>query len=64
MLQRLQRKFELYWDPAQDLIINDKTIVFQGVNKDKLQISFKDASVGFQADGFCDCDYMYSFFSQ
>ena len=59
MLQHLQRKFELYWDPAHDLITNDQTIGFQGRHKDNIWITFKDACDGFQANAVCDCVYTY-----
>ena len=61
MLQNLQRNFELYWDPAHDLGINDKTIGFRGRHKDKIQITFKDAGDGFQDDDVCYRGYTYSF---
>ena len=61
MLQHLQRNFELYWDPAQDLSIDEKTIGFQGRYKDKLRIKFKYAGDGFQADDVRYHGYTYSF---
>ena len=61
MLQHLNINFELYWDPAQYLIIYEKTIGFQGRHKDKIRINFKDAGDGFQADAVCDSGYKFSF---
>ena len=48
-------------NPAQDLIIDEQTIGFQGIRKDKLWIELKDAGDGFQADDVCDRCYTYSF---
>ena len=61
MLQHIRRNFELYWYPAQDFSIDEKTIGFQVRHKDKLQIIFKDSSDGFQADAVCDRGYTHSF---
>ena len=60
MLQHLQRNFELYWDPARDLSIDEKAIGFQGRHKDKLRITFKDVGDDFQDDDICDHGYTYS----
>ena len=57
MLQHLHRKFELYWDPEQDLSTDEKTIGFQVRHKDKIWITFKDEGDGFQDDVVCDCGY-------
>ena len=57
MLQHLQRNFELYWDPERYLSIGEQTIEFQGRHKDKLWITFKDASNSFKADAMCDRGY-------
>ena len=59
MLQHLQRNFELQWDLARYLSINEQTIGFQGRHKDKLQIMFKDSGDVFQPDAVCDCGYTY-----
>ena len=61
MLQHLHRNFDLYWDPAWYLSINEKTIGFQDRHKYKLWITFKDVGDGFQAYYVCDCGYTYSF---
>ena len=47
MLQHLQRNFELYWDTGQDLSIDEQTIGFQDIHKDKLLIMFKYLGDGF-----------------
>ena len=57
MFQHRQRKFELYWDSARDLSIDEQTIGFQGRHKDKIKIMFKYVGDGFQADDFCDSGY-------
>ena len=57
MLQYLQRNFELYWGPARDLSIDEKTVGFQGSHNDKLWITFKDAGDGSQDDSVFDCGY-------
>ena len=59
MFQHLQINFELYWYPAQYLITNEKTIRFQGIHKDKLWITLKEAGDVCQADAVCDCSYTY-----
>ena len=46
MLQNLQRKFELYWDPSRDLIIDEQIIGFHCIHKDKIRFTFKDAGDG------------------
>ena len=61
MLQYFERKFDLYWDPAQDLSINDKTIGFQGISKNNICITLKDANDDFQADSIFDFEYTYYF---
>ena len=61
MLQHLHRKFELYWDLSQELSIDKQTIGFQGRQKDRTHITFKDAGGGFQDDDICDLGYTYSF---
>ena len=61
MLQHLQRIFELYYDPAQDLSIDKKTIGFQGRHEDNIHIMFKASGDGLQADDVCNCGYTYSF---
>ena len=57
----LQENFELYWDPARDLIIDKQTIGFQVIHKDKLRIMFKYAGDGFQAYDVCDHGHMKYF---
>ena len=59
MFHNLQKNFELYWDPAQYLSINEQAIWFQVRHKHKLQIMFKDAVDGFQDDDVCDSGYTY-----
>ena len=61
MLQNLERKFELYWEPARYLSINKQTIGFQSRHKDNFRITFKDAGDDFQDDDICDHGYLYSF---
>ena len=61
MLQNLDRQFELYWGPAQDFSIDEKTIGFQVRNKDKVHIMFKGAGGIFQADAVFDNGYIYYF---
>ena len=64
MLQNLQINFELYWDPARDLITNEKTIGFKGRQKDKLLIKLKDSGDGLQSDDVFNCGYTYYFIYQ
>ena len=61
MLQHIQRNFELYWNPARDLSINEKTIGFQGRQKDKIWIRFQNEGDGFQSYSVFDSGYMYYF---
>ena len=61
MLQHIQRRFELYWDPAQYLRIDEKIIEFQSRHKGKLRITFKDAGNGFQAEAVFYRGYTYYF---
>ena len=60
MMKHPDRKFELYWDPAQDLSINEQRIRFQGRHKDNFCITFKGIGDGLQIDYVCNCGYMYS----
>ena len=61
VLQHLQRNFELYWYPARYFSINEQTIRFQGIHKDKIWITLKYAGGGSEVDAVYYCDYTYSF---
>ena len=56
-----RRNFELYWDPSQYLIIDEQTIGFQGRQKDKVCIKFRDSCGGLHSVVVCDFVYAYSF---
>ena len=64
MLQHLQINFDFYWDPARDLRIDDKTIVFKCRHKDKLRIIFKDEGDSFRSSYVCDRGYTHYFIYQ
>ena len=55
MLQHLQSNFDLYWGPAWNLSIDEQTIGFKDIHKDKIRITFKYVGDVFQDDAVCDC---------
>ena len=63
MLQHIQRNFDLYQVPAWNLSIDEQTIGFKSIHKDKITITFKYVGDVFQDDAVCDsgcmCSFMY-----
>ena len=61
MLQHIQRNFDLYQVPAWNLSIDEQTIGFKSIHKDKIRITFKYVGDVFQDNDVCYCDCIYSF---
>ena len=61
ILQNPQKNFDLYWYPSWYLRNYEKTIGFQGRQKDKIWIRFQNEGDGFQSYSVFDSGYMYYF---
>ena len=47
------------WDLGKTIAVDEMTMQFKGMYKDKLRITYKSERDGFQADAFCDDECCY-----
>ena len=45
------------WDLGKTIAVDEMTIRFKGIHKDKLKFIYKSEGDGFQADTLCDDGY-------